>query len=208
MRCALWCGMRCATAAPPWPARAVVFIVVCALEGHENADRSERSTHTLLEQMRRAAPLPAEPAKSKRIEKHGLPPDRLNADSGPGPSSTSAKTVLRSRLAPARPYVPPGQRSYGNRRPSRQICLPRGCARFVSRETICNPGAARRHHCLVGSGKSKDNVGGPGPVGRRGMSLTMPPGHTVGYMVVGSRRSRSFMACPVSCALPCWPRGA
>ena len=59
-----------------------------------NADRSERSTHTLLEQMRRTAPLPAEPAKSKRIEKHGLPPDRLNADSGPGPSSTSAKTVF------------------------------------------------------------------------------------------------------------------
>ena len=67
---------------PPSPARAVVFIV-SALQSHWNADRSERSTHTLLEQMRRAAPLPAEPAKSKRIEKNGLPPDRLYADSGP-----------------------------------------------------------------------------------------------------------------------------
>ena len=170
---------------PPSPARAVVFIV-SALQGHGNADRSERSTHTLLEQMRRAAPLPAEPAKSKRIEKHGLPPDRLNADSGPGPSSTSAKTVF---YGPGlRPHVHlcrqgSGHMGIGDRRAKFACCavVHVGCARFVSRETICNRGAARRHHCLVGSGKSKDNVGGPGPGGRRRMSLTMPPGHAVGY---------------------------
>jgi hypothetical protein len=156
---------------PPSPARAVVFIV-SALQGHGNADRSERSTHTLLEQMRRAAPLPAEPAKSKRIEKHGLAPDRLNADSGPGPSSTSARTVFtvqacaRTSIRGVRAAV---IREIGDRR-AKFACravVHMGCARFVSRETICNPGAARRHHCLVGSGKSKDAGWAPPHVSNR-----------------------------------------
>ena len=61
----------------------------------------------------------------------------------PGRARHRLRPFLRSRLAPERPSVPPGQRSIWEWRPSSQICLPRscpmGCHDRFRRETICNP---------------------------------------------------------------------